>query len=84
MTPMGSAMIYTQIDEPLIRESVRIDRIIYPDQRISATIELDESLREIWTDLGNLSDALQLSLGMDISHPTMTDGAPIETRLEIK
>lgn len=84
VTPMGSAMIYTQIDEPLIRESVRIDRIIYPDQRISATIELDESLREIWTDLGNLSDALQLSLGMDISHPTMTDGAPIETRLEIK
>ena len=83
-TPMGAVMIYTQIDEPLIRESVRIARIIYPDQRITASVELNEGLREAWTDLSNISDALQLNLGLDISHPAMTDDSPIETRLEIK
>ena len=84
VTPMGVVMIYTQIDEPLIRKSVRIDRIIYPDQRISASIELDEGLREIWTDLSNLSEALQLNLGLDVSHPFMTYDSLNETRLEIK
>ena len=84
VTPMGAVVIYTQIDEPLIRESVRINQIIYPDQRITASVELDEGLREAWTDLSNISDALQLNLGLDISHPAMTDDSPIETRLEIK
>ena len=84
VTPMGAVMIYTQIDEPLIRESVRINQIIYPDQRITASVELDEGLREAWTDLSNISDALQLNLGLDVSHPAMTDNSPIETRLEIQ
>ena len=84
VTPMGAVVIYTQIDEPLIRESVRINQIIYPDQRITASVELDEGLREAWTDLSNISDALQLNLGLDVSHPAMTDNSPIETRLEIQ